>query len=323
MLLCGLMMPTDGQAQTSGSALAPGHLWTKGKSGHTQDPDWVARKLAHQIRRPGKLAPHIGRPSPLVQVGGGGGFPSSWTLDLTYVSQMQEPPVTGIDAAGNPYTDYYMWNFCGPGATAVAMDFWPIPNDRAFGQQIFTDPHDPFITTTWNDTNFRSYLMYLADQVQPPSYSGPGEVTFLDYGNYSSNAYTTFSDLRDAMNWEASGHGIQGNWATYFYVDVGAANLSQDQLMAYIESDLYGNGVPPVVSVNDAYLPDWPNKDPRNGTAHFVAIVGYDNTQGTYTYIETCTNTSCGTSGTGPFPVVQSQLYAGIQDNNGNGGIVW
>ena len=242
---------------------------------------------------------------------------------------MSEPPATGQDVTGKSYTDWYYANFCDAGATDVAMDFWPIPNDRNFGQHLFTDPHNgpngyP-ISTTWNDTNFRAYLMYIAVQVKLPGWTTPGEVTFFNY----SGANTYPADLRDTMNWEASGHA--SNWSSFFYVWVPAANLSSASTLNFMVSNdiYYGNGngfgVAPVVNVDTYYLPSWNNN--KRHISHAVAIVGYDNTKGTYTYIETCTPTSCGNRGTGPWTISQSDLYNGIQSDatfgDKDGGIVW
>jgi hypothetical protein len=55
--------------------------------------------------------------------------------------------------------------------------------------------------------------------------------------------------------------------------------------------------------------------------SHYVAIIGYNNTNSTYTYLDTC-GTECGSNGYGLFTVSQSQLYNGIINNNGNGSLV-
>jgi hypothetical protein len=136
-----------------------------------------------------------------------------------------------------------------------------------------------------NDTNFRAYTMYIATQVYPPSFNvpggGPGEVS---YGQYPY-AGTALSDLRDTMNWEASGHDAS-NWANFFYLLVDAGSLTLSNLQTYVMSDTSYEGVPLIVCVNDRYLPDWNNSSAK-GHAHLVAVVGYDNNQGTFTYIET------------------------------------
>jgi len=74
-----------------------------------------------------------------------------------------------------------------------------------------------------------------------------------------------------------------------------------------------------VVGVNAQYLPNWST---NHMVSHYVAIIGYSNTSGTYTYLDTC-GPECGSAGYGMFTISQSQLYNGIENNNGNGSIVW
>jgi len=161
--------------------------------------------------------------------------------------------------------------------------------------------------------------MYIADQVKLPGWTVPGEVTFFT----SPMANTFPADLRDTMNWEASGHAT--NFGSFFYVWVPAANLSQSQLQSFIETDITDSGVPPVVNVNDNVLPSWQGSRFAGQAGHSVAIVGYNNAANTYTYIETCTRESCGTQRTGAFTISQNALYTGIQTDpqSGDGGIVW
>ncbi len=287
--------------------LAHGQLFTGGKSHLKQDATWVKLKLTFKAGVHG---------SKMVA----SAYPAADLLNTTYVKNISEPPYTGTDAAGNGYTDEYIWNFCGPGASTVSIDFWTNVNNRAIGGHYYSDPH---ATTYWNDTNDRAYIMYMATQVWPPSYSSGGQVTYLSY----PNAYTTFNDLRDAMNWEASNHNTS-TWSTYFYISVGASSMSASTMRSYIMSDVAWAGHPPVVSVNDDYLPEWH----QIHTSHFISIIGYDNNAGTYTYVETCGNTSCRTTcnqstcnadGTGIYTISQQQLYNAVENDNGNGGIVW
>ncbi len=286
--------------------LAFGQLFTGGKSHHAQDSAWVKLKLAHQIRTVGKSAPTTVATPFVAPIEA-----AAAVLPVGYTNIISEPPPTGKDAAGRSYTDYYFWYLCGPGATNVVMDYWPTVNNRSIGGHNYSDP---YTTTYWNDNNLRAYTMYIADQVYPPWYTSPGEMT---YGAYPYGD-TTFDDLRDALNWEASGHNTS-TWSTYFYAVVGASSLNLNSLRSDVMSDIYYSGRPLVVSVNDAYLPSWNH----GTTSHFVTVVGYDNNKGTFTYVETCTPASCGTKGTGWYTISQQQLENGIQDDNGNGGIVW
>ncbi|MBA2288482.1 MAG: hypothetical protein H0W02_23645 [Ktedonobacteraceae bacterium] len=304
LVVAALAHPAAASARTAGGArsqpLAAGQLFTGGKSHLKQDATWVKLKLTFKIGVSGSKTHRAAA-----------AYPAADLLDTTFVRSISEPPYTGSDAAGHGYTDEYIWNFCGPGASTVSMDYWPNVNNRAIGGHYYSDPH---ATTYWNDNNDHAYIMYMATQVWPPSFGSGGQVTYLSY----PNAYTTFNDLRDAMNWEASNHNTS-TWSTFFYVSVGASSMSSSTMRSYIMSDVAWAKHPAVVSVNDDYLPDWHNIH----TSHFVSIIGYDNNAGTYTYVETCGKTSCGTNGTGIYTISQQQLYNGVENDNGNGGIVW
>ncbi len=82
--------------------------------------------------------------------------------------------------------------------------------------------------------------------------------------------------------------------------------------------------VPLVVSVNDSYLPDWQNSEYKGGS-HGVAVLGYNNSNSTYTYYETCGSgaAACETSGYGTYTISQSHLYNAIENDNGNGALIW
>ncbi len=247
-----------------------------------------------------------------------------------------EPPPTSTDSAGNSYNDGYYGNFCAAGASTVTLSYWPIlthagsqgqASNWAGGQNLpFTEPSTATrrITTHWNDGGLRAYLMYLAEQVLVPGWTTPGEVTFQTY----PYAYTATGDIVNVLNWEAKEHG--SGWQNFFYGQVAAGSLSQSQLNSDIMSDVYGNDplaqVSPVIAVVNAKdLPSW---SITKTIIHAIAIIGYDNTSQTYTYVETCggprtQSGTCGSNGQGVYTISQSQLYNAIQDTGGNGGIVW
>lgn len=269
---------------------------TGGKDHRTQDPAWLSLKLAYKIGRPGAT------PVPYTS--------SAYALNYNPAQSVFEPPYTGSDAAGHSYTDEYMWNLCGPGATTATLGYWSNPNLN-IGGHTYTDPHT---STYWNNSNYRSYIMYIATQTDPPYYTSPGEETYQTY----PSAYASFDDVRDALNWEASGH--SSGWFNYFYTVVGASSLTLSNLQSDVQNDILNAQVPLIVSVNDGYLPDWPS---GSHTSHFVTIIGYNNTADFFTYAETCGSVSCGTQGTGIWTVNQQQLFNGIENDNGNGGIIW
>ena len=62
--------------------------------------------------------------------------------------------------------------------------------------------------------------------------------------------------------------------------------------------------------VNTAYLPNW-----SRGLGHSIAIVGYDDTAGTYAYVDTCgrrCNGSSQSTNGGVWHIAQSRMYTAI-----------
>jgi hypothetical protein len=282
------------------------------KFGKLQNPTWIAHKLAHQVivvrGKDGRKTPKIVTSSRLIAQS----VPTAYQLATWYADQINEPPVSGTDATGNSYTDDFMWDLCGPGASTVSLDYWSQVHDRGFGTYVYRDPSR--ITTTWNDNNAHSYLTYLAIGVNPPSYSSAGEMTW----NGVNGSQTYVQDLADALNWEAANHNTSVSWQSYFYYIVWSGNLSLGVLKDDVASDISVSGIAPVVLVNDNYLPDWTS---NIGTSHYVAITGYDNNAGTFTYQETCGTMSCGTRGFGHYTVSQQQLLDGIIADEG--ALIW
>ena len=267
---------------------------------------------------------------PLCTIGADGlcetsSYPSSYSV-YQYPNVVSEPPVSGTDVKGKQYTDGYMAYLCGPGATTVALRYWVNTDTRSGtgsnGLQTYTNPAN-HISLSWDNTYERSYLMYIATQSYPPAYSSPGEET---YNSTPANSYTTFQDLADALNWEASKH--SSSYRSFFYITEGySSNFTIAKLRSYIISDLTGpHHVPAVVSVRDSYLPSWSNS-PYKGYSHFVSILGYNNNNNTFTYAETCGSQACGTSGVGYYTINQQTLFNAIQDDvidgSNDGGIIW
>ena len=294
----------------TGADAASGQQAQGGKSHLVQDPSWVAAKHAGMIRRHQPQAQII-QPDTIQ--------PPAFTLSSTVTGTFWEPlGGSGPDASGvsykcgtSPCSDDYMWKLCGPGATAVTLYYWGHPVTSNGGHN-YTDART---TSFWNDTYARSYIMYLATTSDPPSYVAPGEETYQTY----PNAITFTTDLRDALNWEASGHNTS-TWSTFWYTYDAASTLTQADLVGQISSDIYFGNVPAVVDVNTNVLPDWAGTG--KALAHFVAVIGYNNTNGTFTYIDTC-GTGCGSNGNGVYTISQTALYNGVENNNGLGGLVW
>ena len=184
--------PTSGETN---NGLTYGQQTHFGKSHLVQNSQWYAAKVARRNR-----LVHIGGAStantPLA--------PSSYNLSTSVTGntfeQLGNAPgdLPTPDASGHLYTDHYFWNFCGEGATTVALGYWnTISPINQMGSFTATDPHT---TTTWDDTHNRAYIFWLGLEVKPPSFGSFGEFA---YGTYpSGTTYTT--DLRDTLNWEAS-----------------------------------------------------------------------------------------------------------------------
>lgn len=283
-----------------------GQLWTDAKGKVNQSAAFIRAKNAHQINPLGKVTPLT--------------YPSSFTLPITQT--FEEPLAWGNQDSpsgvgkGAYYTDEYHWYDCGPGAAAVAMWLWPNAPFPSAGN--YNDPHSSLY---WLANDGRPDIMHIAYGINPPNsgWTSPGVMT---YGAYP-HADTANPDELIGMNYEASGE--SSNWQNYFYTAVLPKNLSAPYLLGDIEYDTYTDGVPPVVSVYDADLPDWKHSGYQGGS-HDIAILGYDNSNSTYTYYETCGSTSagCETSGYGTtYTISQSELYTAIENDNGNGALIW
>jgi hypothetical protein len=266
-------------------------------------------------------------------------LPSS-LLDPTAAKQIEEPA-----------TDAWAAYLCGAGATAVALSYWNI-DVLHYPKLTATDPggtftYDPNGTNTATDGHGRSYVMYLATQIQPTNppdpgnWSGAGEVT-LDPNNVTDSGANA-EQVRDALNWEASGH--TANWQNFFYTVSYVSNDAQNKadnspdagktvnaatINSHITADIGTAHKPVIAQVNDGDLPDWQQSSAR-GHGHLIAVIGYDNNAGTYTYVETCTHQMCGTiqtdgsnaDGTGTHTIPQQQLYRAMTDFPGVGGLIW
>lgn len=318
LALMTLLIPTTSFAASMPNATPQNG--PQGKSHLVQDAAWVQSKLAGKVHlsRSHAIVPNC--PSVM-----GGTRPNvvpnvicpiyDTQLYTGVTGQTIEPYGYGPDVAGYNYSDLYMWNLCAEGATTNALYYWGI-GINSHGRQSYGDPHT---TTTWDDTHNRSYLMYLATQTKPPSFGSPGEFA---YGPYPSG--TTYQgDIRDTLNWEASGHA--SNWSTYYYYLTWSSSItSTSQLYGDISGDIYNDGKAVVADVNAKYLPDW-NTGGKT-VNHEIAIVGYNDYNNTYTYIDTC-DKPCGSIGAGVYTINQTTLYNAIKDNPYSGGqtgnLIW
>ena len=247
--------------------------------------------------------------------------PSSAKLDTTFSATISEPDPwnadgsDATDATGTRYAaDARMEYLCGAGSTAVALSYWKDVQHFSNNYRLRTGATN----TTWDNNHGRSYLAYLANDVQPQD--GNGNVLFSGVVDFTGSVPDASNErVLDTLNWEASGH--QPGALNYPYGMTDAASLDRYSLLADIQYDVWQRQKPVVVAVNDAYLPGWHKSDPSQGTAHLVTIVGYDSDN--YTYIETCGSIGCQTDGTGVRTVSRDQLLNGLKDDGGEGALFW
>jgi hypothetical protein len=113
-------------------------------------------------------------------------------------------------------------------------------------------------------------------QSRPPNFSSSGLASFSSYPTTGAN----LSDSRDVLNWEGSRHASA--WDSFFYARVSTSGLTSSKLHGDIVRDIYG-GHAVLAAVDTGYLPNW-----SRSLGHSIAIVGYDDTAHTYTYVDTC-----------------------------------
>jgi hypothetical protein len=194
----------------------------------------------------------------------------------------------------------------------------------------FREPYGPFaLTTRWNakgvdsnlgfDVQGRAYMLFMAMQVQPPSFERPG---LDDWSTYPTQGGSPQA-IRDGLNWEISRHLRGGKWATYFYFtqENSGPSFSAAQMNADIVADIAGAGAAVIFTVDAQYLPNWSNA--TRPVHHAIVVIGYDNVADTYTYLDTC-GRQCGSDSNGGTHVVsQAKLFKafqmfGTRDANGN-----
>ncbi len=243
-------------------------------------------------------------------------YPVARVLDTTWTGKIWEAEGSGTDDLGVAYSDANYWNFCGPGATAVVLWYWPA--GQAFVMQIprtaYTEPNPSLsirATTTWDATdavsNGRGAIMYLAMKEQPAgtSWAWPGVIDWSRAYPYDA---TPVNRIRDALNWEISGRtSISGPYVWVRY----SRQLNETALHNYVHQDVGTSGVPLVANVATSsgryHLPNW--RGPRS-VNHSITIVGYDDSAGTYTYIDTC-GPRCNNTGSpaGVYTVSQHAMW--------------
>jgi len=237
-------------------------------------------------------------------------------LDVSVVSHIVEPEGYGHDDMGRSYTDKNYWEFCMPGAATVALYYFKPKNVTAWPAGDFLEPsHAPSTIpsggTYWKSSDSvngytadgRAYLMYLAMKVKPSTWTVPGIASFASYPSPGANLH----DVRDALNWEASGHA--SNWSTFFYEIRSTSGLTLATLRSDVKKTIDG-GHAIVATTDTGYLPNW-----GRSLSHAITIVGYDDTKNTFMYTDTCgvhCNGSSKAKNGGVWTISQSTMLTAI-----------
>lgn len=244
------------------------------------------------------------------------GFPSVGTLDTSDAQNIIETEVGHYDDHHVGYSDMNYVDFCLAGQAAVAA-FFVVSDPLSFPARSTTEPYGPHMSTTyWRSsdtgtssdtsdgyaTEGRNYEMYMAEQVQPPSFSTPG----IDYFNSYPTTGGAESDVRKAVNWEASNHTSESGW---YIFHSGAGTLTD--LENAVRADVIDGGAPTLVTLhtdtNGYHLPNW-----SHDALHAISIVGYNDQSGQFTYIDTLGRTgnmSSGNRNGGTYNVAYNTLY--------------
>jgi hypothetical protein len=255
-------------------------------------------------------------------------YPASKVLDISTTRYIVEPEGnTRKDDAGHTYTDNNYWNFCGPGAEAVVLYYSPWRSNPKYGtvNTYYKEQYGPHVSNTFwtspsNDATYgyktvwRPSIMYLAEYSKPPNFSSPGVDDFSTYPTKGSKT----SDVCDSLNWEASDHTKASSYCgsgSYWYVEVSGASSFHSHVVSDVNTTHDGQTGWALWAAVNTYkdsshrLPNW-----SKSVIHAIAVVGYDDSAGTYTYIDTCGEHCNGSSGNQKvarnFTVSQSELHS-------------
>lgn len=260
-------------------------------------------------------------------------YPATAALDTRWTGLIQEPPRTGKDDKGTVYTDYNYSLFCGAGAAAVVLYYWPAARSAVTTKSgTFVEPvnlgPNRYARTYWNAQGPGGYgrgmIAYLAEVEWPTPDQGlswwprPGLMNWN-----ASPPSTNVENLVDGINWESSGR----SQLNYFYVIVRASQLTAAALRDHVHVDI-SMGVPVVIAARTSdgtnALPYWNVKPTRSAVNHFVTVVGYDDNAGTYAVMDTC-GTTCNDRNVraGVRNISQAALFSLIGAESDDDGIMW
>jgi hypothetical protein len=293
--------PAPGNTGNTGDILPP----EAAQSTLVQDPGWLALKTAGQLR------PAAG--GGLAAVPGGAAataataYPTSFNLDLSISPNIVEPEGAGFDDLHHSFYDANYWNFCSAGAAAAVISYFKPTSVRSWPAGYFTEPYGPYRATTfWRSQDSgssadtgngyssigRAYTMYIAEQVRPPTFGRPGLINFNQYPNQGGSIL----DQRDVINWEISGHG--SDWQNYYYAWRNTDAMTSAMFKNVVKMMIYDGRAPMLLAVwtyldSTNRLPNW-----NRQVKHSITLIGYNETTGTYRYVDTC-GRNCGSISNG------------------------
>jgi hypothetical protein len=259
-------------------------------------------------------------------------YPAAASLPTSWSGLIQEPPKTGRDDKGVAYSDKNFALFCGPGTATVVLYYWPASHAAVTTTAgSYIEPTyvgaGRFARTYWKAQDAGGYgrgmILYMADVEWPTPDRGLSWWAWPGVMKWTSHPSTYVENLVDALNWEASGH----TRLNYFYVIVHTSTLTQAALLDHVHSDI-NMGVPVVIAARTSdgvnSLPSWKVKSKSSAGNHFVSVVGYNDTAGTYSVMDTC-GVACNDRNvrSGVRTMSQAALYALTVAESDNDGIMW
>ena len=266
---------------------------------------------------------------------------SSASLSTTYTRWIIEPR-GGSWFDGDPgingwYTDNNYFNECTDGAAAVAMRYWQskygFPNVSGmagYAKEPYTSwpagyptfrsqsVGSYFAGTSIFDgytANARGYIQYLSMKVSTPGLAHPG---IDEYFNPTTGAQEyrqqggTPSKLIAALNEESR----QTFWAWVPWSTQYLATV----LRNHVGTDI-ASGLPVIVMVDASLLPNWTG-EAQGLVQHAVSIVGYNDSSGTYTYLDSCgtvCNPRAGNQNGGIYTISQTTMANAMIEGVGAG----
>lgn len=328
--------------------------------GISQAPVWSLVKAYGRAALVGGKVVTLGQGvDPLLMAGTSIPVPQGRTLDTAWSRWVVEPFGYGPDEKGTPYRNLSFWNLCGPGASTVVLYYWqqltghpnvtgtegwfldpygaqgaPWPNP---GPTVAVGADGKRLGTYWSGSDSvngfmahgRGFLMYMATQARPPTWSASGIATWVDGAGQPlyPQVGSSRENIMAGVNWEISGHD-PNTWIDAWYqaVDKDDGALDRDLQVASM-LDIGRDGVPVVAAVDTFDLPNWQAGAATPHIRHAISIVGYDNTANppTYTYLDSCgrnCNARSGNSNGGIHVIAQSQMIAAMRDAVGVG-FIW